>query len=118
MKPKSYKKFNRPELGFIAQDVEKLVYGDILVDESPNFGYEDFKNLSYEGLIAPIVAVEQGLMDDVDDILNQVNDLKAENDRLKKENEELTKKAKALEQKNYELEERLARIESMLGIAH
>ena len=111
LKPKSYKKFDRPELGFIAQDVEKLVYGDILVDESPNFGYEDFKNLSYEGIIAPVVAVEQGLIDDVDDILNHVDILKAENDRLKEENKELTKKTK-------ELESRLARIESMLGIAH
>lgn len=56
LKPSKFVKFGRRELGFYAQDVEDTNLGEYLVDESNDHGYEDFKNLSYDGLIAPLVA--------------------------------------------------------------
>lgn len=56
LKPSKFEKFGRKELGFYAQDVEETSFAEYLVDESSDHGYEDFKNLSYDGLIAPLVA--------------------------------------------------------------
>ena len=61
LKPSKFEKFGRRELGFYAQDVEKTNLGEYLVDESDDHGYEDFKNLSYDGIIAPLVAYCQHL---------------------------------------------------------
>lgn len=61
LKPSKFEKFGRKELGFYAQDVEDTNLGEYLVDESDDHGYEDFKNLSYDGLIAPLVAYCQHL---------------------------------------------------------
>ena len=61
LKPSKFEKFGRRELGFYAQDVEETNLGEYLVDESDDHGYEDFKNLSYDGIIAPLVAYCQHL---------------------------------------------------------
>ena len=61
LKPSKFEKFGRRELGFYAQDVEETNLGEYLVDESNDHGYEDFKNLSYDGIIAPLVAYCQHL---------------------------------------------------------
>ena len=61
LKPSKFEKFGRRELGFYAQDVEETNLGEYLVDESEDFGFEDFKNLSYDGMIAPLVAYCQHL---------------------------------------------------------
>ena len=61
LKPSKFEKFGRRELGFYAQDVEETNLGEYLVDEGENYGFEDFKNLSYDGIIAPLVAYCQHL---------------------------------------------------------
>lgn len=61
LKPSKFEKFGRRELGFYAQDVEETNLGEYLVDEAENYGFEDFKNLSYDGIIAPLVAYCQHL---------------------------------------------------------
>lgn len=61
LKPSKFEKFGRRELGFYAQDVEETNLGEYLVDEDENYGFEDFKNLSYDGIIAPLVAYCQQL---------------------------------------------------------
>lgn len=61
--PHKYEKFGRKELGFFAQDVEQDPnYGDILVDKYEDHGYEDFRSLSYDGLIAPLVSTVQNML--------------------------------------------------------
>ena len=61
LKPSKFEKFGRQELGFYAQDVEETNLGAYLVDKSEDYGFEDFRNLSYDGIIAPLVAYCQHL---------------------------------------------------------
>ena len=91
--PHKYEKFGRKELGFFAQDVEKDPnYGDILVEQYKDHGYEDFRSLSYDGLIAPIVSVEQNLIE-------RIEQLEKQNSELKLQNESLNKRLLAIEEK-------------------
>ena len=61
--PHKYEKFGRKELGFFAQDIEQDPnYGDVLVEQYPDHGYEDFRSLSYDGIIAPIVSTLQNIL--------------------------------------------------------
>ena len=73
------------ELGFYAQEVEKTVYGDQLVtkDNSGMYDLPDFRVMSYEGFIAPMVSVLQHLI--------------KENELLKDQNDKLENRIKALE---------------------
>ena len=73
--PKSFTKFGNRDVGFIAQEVEELPFGDMLVDKSPNHGYDDFRNLSYDGMIAPLVRFVQ-------DMSRRIDGLEAENAAL------------------------------------
>jgi len=75
LKPSKFEKFGRRELGFYAQDVEETNLGEYLVDESNDHGYEDFKNLSYDGLIAPLVAYCQHLEKRVDELEKRIEEL-------------------------------------------
>lgn len=75
LKPSKFEKFGRRELGFYAQDVEKTNLGEYLVDESNDHGYEDFKNLSYDGLIAPLVAYCQHLEKRIDELEKRIEAL-------------------------------------------
>ena len=78
LKPSKFEKFGRRELGFYAQDVEETNFGEYLVDESEDFGFEDFKNLSYDGLIAPIVAYCQHLEKRVDELEKRIAQLEGD----------------------------------------
>ena len=65
--PHAYEKFGKKELGFFAQDVEKDIhYGSILVEQYEDHGYKDFRSLSYNGLIAPMVAALQSCLQEID----------------------------------------------------
>lgn len=75
LKPSKFEKFGRKELGFYAQDVEETNLGAYLVDESNDHGYEDFKNLSYDGLIAPLVAYAQSLEKRVESLETRLAEL-------------------------------------------
>jgi hypothetical protein len=92
-----YKEESNPEgeLGFYAQEVENTIYGKQLVtkDSSGVYDIPDFRIMSYEGFIAPIVSSLQGVFKEIDE--------------LKKENEELR-------DQNRKLEERLVRLEQLL----
>lgn len=74
LKPSKFEKFGRKELGFYAQDVEDTNLGAYLVDESNNHGYEDFKNLSYDGLIAPLTAYAQSLEKRIEELERRLDD--------------------------------------------
>lgn len=89
--PHKYEKYGQKELGFFAQDVEKDPnYGDILVEQYESNGYEDFRSLSYDGLIAPIVSVEQNL-------ITRIEHLEEENKQLKIQNGSLNERLDNLE---------------------
>ena len=75
LKPSKFEKFGRKELGFYAQDVEETNLGAFLVDESNDHGYEDFKNLSYDGLIAPLVAYVQSMEKRVESLETRLSEL-------------------------------------------
>ena len=82
-----YKEDANPEgeLGFYAQEVEKTIFGKQLVtkDNSGMYDLPDFRVMSYEGFIAPMVAVLQHLI--------------KENELLKDQNDKLENRIKALE---------------------
>lgn len=59
--PRIYKKNGVDELGFVAQEVEKTTLGKMLVGFETNYGYDDFRTLNYNGIIAPLVAYCQHL---------------------------------------------------------
>ena len=61
LRPSKFVKFGNKELGFYAQDVEKTNFGEYLVSTEKNHGYEDFRSLSYNGIIAPLVTYCQHL---------------------------------------------------------
>ena len=67
LNPAMFEKFGRTEMGFYAQDVEMLELGKLLVSETENYGYSNFKNLDYNGIIAPLVRVIQYLLSKVGD---------------------------------------------------
>jgi FtsZ-binding cell division protein ZapB len=106
-----YKEESNPEgeLGFYAQEVENTIYGKQLVtkDNSGVYDIPDFRIMSYEGFIAPIVSSLQGVFKEVDELKEHDKRLENEIDELKKENEELR-------DQNKKLEERLARLEQLL----
>ncbi len=66
--PSKFEKFGRKELGFYAQDVEETNFGEYLVDHADNYGYEDFRSLDYNGLIAPLVKYAQSLEERIDQL--------------------------------------------------
>ena len=66
--PRKFEKFGRKELGFYAQDVEETNFGEYLVDHEENYGYEDFRCLDYNGLIAPLVKYAQSLEERIDQL--------------------------------------------------
>jgi hypothetical protein len=80
--PKSFTKFGNREVGFIAQEVEGLPFGDMLVDRSPNHGYDDFRSLSYDGMIAPLVRFVQDMSRRIDGLEARVRELEDENATL------------------------------------
>jgi len=96
--PKHYYKKEVEEYGFYAQEVESIPdFGDVLVtkDNSGVYDLPDYRLLNYQGMIAPIVSVEQ-------DLIARVEFLEAENTELKRQNDKLN--------------DRLAAVEALLGI--
>lgn len=75
LKPVKFERSGKRELGFYAQDVENTNLGDYLVGESSFGEYEDFKSLSYDGLIAPLVAYCQHLEKRVDELEKRIEEL-------------------------------------------
>lgn len=98
LKPKHYYKEGVEEYGFYAQEVEEIPeFGKVLVtkDNTGVYDIPDYRLLNYQGMLAPIVSVEQNL-------LARVEHLEQENAELKRQNQDLI--------------ERLNHIERMLGI--
>ncbi len=75
LKPSKFLLRGEESLGFYAQDVEETIYGDILVSESNNCGFEDFKSLDYTSIIAPLVAYAQGLEKQIDQLMARLDAL-------------------------------------------
>ena len=81
LKPSSYLKQGKKELGFIAQEIENLdKYGDYLVnkDNSGLFDYNDFRLLDYQGLIAPTVSALQAALERIEKLEKEISILKKE----------------------------------------
>ena len=76
LKPSSYiKNGDKKELGFIAQDIEKIKdYKDYLVtiDNSGEYDLKDYRLLNYQGLIAPTVAALQGALEKIKILENKI----------------------------------------------
>ena len=76
LKPSSYIKHgNKKELGFIAQDIEKIKdYKDYLVtiDNSGEYDLPNYRLLNYQGLIAPTVAALQGALEKIEILENKI----------------------------------------------
>lgn len=78
LKPKSYIKEGKKELGFIAQEIETIdKYGDYLVgkDNSGLYDYKDFRLLDYQGLIAPTIAALQAALEKIETLEAKVKAL-------------------------------------------
>ena len=120
-----YKEESNPEgeLGFYAQEVENTIYGKQLVtkDSSGVYDIKDFRIMSYEGFIAPIVSSLQGVFKEIDELKehdkhleNEIDELKKHDKRLENEIDELKKENEELRDQNRKLEERLDRLEQLL----
>lgn len=76
LKPRLFEKLGHEELGFFAQEVEENgEYGGRLVSQTENYGYDDFRNLDYQGIIAPLVAYAQSLESRIAELEKRIEEL-------------------------------------------